>query len=45
MSFTPAISENVHHEAELAAVISRVARHVKAEDASAISSATLRPTM
>ena len=32
----PAMSENVHHEAELAAVISRVARNVKAEDASAI---------
>lgn len=31
----PAISEDVQHEAELAAVISRVARHVKAEDASA----------
>lgn len=30
----PAITENVHHEAELAVVISRVARHVKAEDAS-----------
>lgn len=31
----PAISEDVQHEAELAAVVSRVARHVKAEDASA----------
>ena len=31
----PTISENVHHEAELAVVVSRVARHVKAEDASA----------
>jgi 2-keto-4-pentenoate hydratase/2-oxohepta-3-ene-1,7-dioic acid hydratase in catechol pathway len=31
----PTMSENVHHEAELAVVISRVARHVKAEDASA----------
>jgi 2-keto-4-pentenoate hydratase/2-oxohepta-3-ene-1,7-dioic acid hydratase in catechol pathway len=31
----PAISNDVQHEAELAAVISRVARHVKAEDASA----------
>ncbi len=31
----PAISEEIHHEAELAAVIGRVARHVKAEDASA----------
>jgi 2-keto-4-pentenoate hydratase/2-oxohepta-3-ene-1,7-dioic acid hydratase in catechol pathway len=30
----PSISENVQHEAELAAVISQVARHVKAEDAS-----------
>lgn len=30
----PAMSENVQHEAELAAVISRVARHVRAEDAS-----------
>jgi 2-keto-4-pentenoate hydratase/2-oxohepta-3-ene-1,7-dioic acid hydratase in catechol pathway len=30
----PAITENVHHEAELAVVISRVARHVRAEDAS-----------
>ena len=30
----PAISNDVQHEAELAAVISRVARHVKAEDAS-----------
>jgi 2-keto-4-pentenoate hydratase/2-oxohepta-3-ene-1,7-dioic acid hydratase in catechol pathway len=31
----PAISNEVHHEAELAAVIGRVARHIKAEDASA----------
>jgi 2-keto-4-pentenoate hydratase/2-oxohepta-3-ene-1,7-dioic acid hydratase in catechol pathway len=31
----PPISNDVQHEAELAAVISRVARHVKAEDASA----------
>jgi 2-keto-4-pentenoate hydratase/2-oxohepta-3-ene-1,7-dioic acid hydratase in catechol pathway len=31
----PSISNDVQHEAELAAVISRVARHVKAEDASA----------
>ena len=31
----PSISNEVHHEAELAAVIGRVARHVKAEDASA----------
>jgi 2-keto-4-pentenoate hydratase/2-oxohepta-3-ene-1,7-dioic acid hydratase in catechol pathway len=31
----PAISEEIHHEAELAAVIGRVAHHVKAEDASA----------
>ena len=31
----PAISNDVQHEAELAAVISRVARHVMAEDASA----------
>jgi 2-keto-4-pentenoate hydratase/2-oxohepta-3-ene-1,7-dioic acid hydratase in catechol pathway len=31
----PAISQNVQHEAELAVVISRVARNVKAEDASA----------
>jgi len=31
----PPISKEVHHEAELAAVISRVARHVRAEDASA----------
>jgi 2-keto-4-pentenoate hydratase/2-oxohepta-3-ene-1,7-dioic acid hydratase in catechol pathway len=31
----PAISEVIHHEAELAAVIGRVAHHVKAEDASA----------
>jgi 2-keto-4-pentenoate hydratase/2-oxohepta-3-ene-1,7-dioic acid hydratase in catechol pathway len=31
----PAISNDVQHEAELAAVVSRVARHVKAEDASA----------
>ena len=31
----PAISSDVQHEAELAAVVSRVARHVKAEDASA----------
>jgi 2-keto-4-pentenoate hydratase/2-oxohepta-3-ene-1,7-dioic acid hydratase in catechol pathway len=31
----PAISENVQHEAELVVVVSRVARHVKAEDASA----------
>ena len=31
----PAMSENVHHEAELAVVVSRVAHHVKAEDASA----------
>ncbi len=30
----PKISEEVHHEAELAAVIGRVAHHVKAEDAS-----------
>lgn len=30
----PSISNEVHHEAELAAVISKVARHVKAEDAS-----------
>ncbi|MGA7098484.1 MAG: fumarylacetoacetate hydrolase family protein [Acidimicrobiia bacterium] len=30
----PVISNEVHHEAELAVVISRVARHVKAEDAS-----------
>jgi 2-keto-4-pentenoate hydratase/2-oxohepta-3-ene-1,7-dioic acid hydratase in catechol pathway len=31
----PAISHDVQHEAELAAVIGKVARHVKAEDASA----------
>ena len=31
----PPISNDVQHEAELAAVVSRVARHVKAEDASA----------
>lgn len=31
----PAISSDVQHEAELAAVVSRVARNVKAEDASA----------
>jgi 2-keto-4-pentenoate hydratase/2-oxohepta-3-ene-1,7-dioic acid hydratase in catechol pathway len=31
----PAISNDVQHEAELAAVVSRVARNVKAEDASA----------
>ncbi|HSJ83399.1 MAG TPA: fumarylacetoacetate hydrolase family protein [Acidimicrobiia bacterium] len=31
----PAISNDVQHEAELAAVVGRVARHVKAEDASA----------
>jgi 2-keto-4-pentenoate hydratase/2-oxohepta-3-ene-1,7-dioic acid hydratase in catechol pathway len=31
----PSISNEVHHEAELAAVIGRVARHIKAEDASA----------
>jgi 2-keto-4-pentenoate hydratase/2-oxohepta-3-ene-1,7-dioic acid hydratase in catechol pathway len=31
----PSISKEVHHEAELAAVISQVAHHVKAEDASA----------
>jgi 2-keto-4-pentenoate hydratase/2-oxohepta-3-ene-1,7-dioic acid hydratase in catechol pathway len=30
----PPISNEIHHEAELAAVIGRVARHVKAEDAS-----------
>lgn len=30
----PEISHDVHHEAEIAAVISRVARHVRAEDAS-----------
>ncbi len=30
----PSISEELHHEAELAVVISRPARHVKAEDAS-----------
>jgi 2-keto-4-pentenoate hydratase/2-oxohepta-3-ene-1,7-dioic acid hydratase in catechol pathway len=30
----PEISEEVHHEAELAVVVSRVARHVRAEDAS-----------
>ncbi len=30
----PRISEEVHHEAELAVVISKPARHVKAEDAS-----------
>lgn len=30
----PAISEEVYHEAELAAVIGRVARHIRAEDAS-----------
>lgn len=30
----PSISEEVHHEAELAAVIGKVARHVRAEDAS-----------
>ena len=30
----PAISNEVHHEAELAAVVGRVARNVKAEDAS-----------
>lgn len=30
----PSISSEVHHEAELAVVISRPARHVKAEDAS-----------
>jgi 2-keto-4-pentenoate hydratase/2-oxohepta-3-ene-1,7-dioic acid hydratase in catechol pathway len=31
----PPSSENVQHEAELAVVVSRVARHVRAEDASA----------
>ena len=31
----PSISSEVHHEAELAAVVSKVAHHVKAEDASA----------
>jgi 2-keto-4-pentenoate hydratase/2-oxohepta-3-ene-1,7-dioic acid hydratase in catechol pathway len=31
----PPMSEDVQHEAELAVVVSRVARHVKAEDASA----------
>jgi 2-keto-4-pentenoate hydratase/2-oxohepta-3-ene-1,7-dioic acid hydratase in catechol pathway len=30
----PPISEEVHHEAELAAVVGRVARNVRAEDAS-----------
>ena len=30
----PSISNEIHHEAELAAVIGRVARHVRAEDAS-----------
>ncbi len=30
----PAVSKEVHHEAELAVVIGKVARHVKAEDAS-----------
>lgn len=30
----PSLSENVHHEAELAAVVGKVARNVKAEDAS-----------
>jgi hypothetical protein len=30
----PSISKEVHHEAELAVVIGRVARHVRAEDAS-----------
>lgn len=30
----PSISKNVHHEAEMVAVIGKVARHVKAEDAS-----------
>lgn len=31
----PSISQEVHHEAELAVVIGRVARHIRAEDASA----------
>ncbi len=32
----PALSEEVHHEAELAIVIGRICRHVKAEDAAEV---------